>query len=197
MNMKNRFAKHFAFVFFLLYGLRELYFFAGSFVFSDLLRFLLYFVVALSFLKQMATLRADTGLKATFIAFSHLLMPLLFRREDGLALYLGELLTIAGLLFSTIGAIELWESFAVLPALRRIKTAGAYKITRHPIYSGYLLMAVGVCLSNQSFYNWAVLILFGGLTVLRVKMEENILAEDDGYKQYRNIVRYRLIPCIY
>ena len=195
--MKDRLAKHFAFVFFLLYGLRELYFFAGSFEFPDLLRFLLYLVVALSFLKQMASLRADTGFRPTFIAFSHLLMPLFFRREDGAGLYFGELLSVAGLLFSTVGAIELWESFAVLPALRRIKTAGAYKITRHPIYSGYLLTAVGVCLSNQSFYNLTVLVVFGVLTIFRVKMEENILAGDDGYKQYSNVVKYRLVPCVY
>ena len=194
--MKSAGAKYCAALFFLLYGLRELYFFAGNFVFSDLLRVMLYLVVCFSFIKQRGSVRADTGLKATAIAFSHLLVPLFFRRE-GHGLYLGEFLSVLGLLFSTVGAIELWESFAILPAIRRIKTAGAYKITRHPIYSGYILTAMGICLSNLSRYNLAVLFCFGVLTVLRINREESLLASDDGYKQYTNAVKYKLIPCVY
>lgn len=77
-------------------------------------------------------------------------------------------------------------------------TGGPYRIVRHPMYAGILLMSLGMPLLLGSW--WALLpgALNIGLFVVRTTLEDRTLqAELPGYKDYVQKVRYRLIPGIW
>jgi protein-S-isoprenylcysteine O-methyltransferase Ste14 len=74
-------------------------------------------------------------------------------------------------------------------------TTGMYGVVRHPMYSGNVILMIGVALALGSY--WALLIAFAGLAlmVVRILDEEKMLsAELTGYHDYMQKVRYRLVP---
>lgn len=106
-------------------------------------------------------------------------------------------LQIAGMLFHLYAKLSLGRSFGVLPATRRLVTGGAYRWLRHPIYFGYLIAHLGFLLSNFSLQNFIVFLVLYIAQIVRIQREEEILADFPGYGEYRNQVRYRLIPKVY
>jgi protein-S-isoprenylcysteine O-methyltransferase Ste14 len=77
-------------------------------------------------------------------------------------------------------------------------STGLYGIVRHPMYSGNVILMIGIALGLGSY--WALLIVAVGvlLMAVRIKDEENLLTEQlDGYRQYTQQVRYRLVPLIW
>jgi protein-S-isoprenylcysteine O-methyltransferase Ste14 len=81
---------------------------------------------------------------------------------------------------------------------QRVVSTGVYGFVRHPMYLGGILMFTGAPLLVGSWYG----LLTGlGLTVLliaRITREEDMLARDlEGYREYMQNVRYRLIPCLW
>jgi len=77
-------------------------------------------------------------------------------------------------------------------------STGLYGIVRHPMYFGNVILMIGIALGLGSY--WALLlVLFGTLLmVVRILDEEKLLnAELDGYRQYTQKVRYRLVPLLW
>lgn len=75
---------------------------------------------------------------------------------------------------------------------------GLYGIVRHPMYSGSLVMMLGIPLALGSY--WGLLIVVVGVVVLvmRILDEEKLLdAELAGYREYTRQVRYRLVPHVW
>ena len=77
-------------------------------------------------------------------------------------------------------------------------TAGPYGWVRHPGYTGII---VGVLCSTLALGSWLsgvpMLILIGGIMV-RVTNEDRFLAEHlEGYVEYSQRVRYRLLPMVW
>ena len=74
---------------------------------------------------------------------------------------------------------------------------GPYAVVRHPVYSGGLLVAVGIsfALSPWSF------VATGALAVvwaLKARVEERFLGERyPAYDEYCSRTRYRLVPFVY
>jgi len=106
-------------------------------------------------------------------------------------------LIVTGITLSSLSIIELWDSFAVLPSLRKIKSEGMYRIVRHPIYLGYFVSISGIFLNAVSYYNGALVLLFSVFTISRINLEETVLKRSKDYLNYINKVKYRVIPCIY
>jgi protein-S-isoprenylcysteine O-methyltransferase Ste14 len=81
---------------------------------------------------------------------------------------------------------------------QRVVTTGVYGFVRHPMYLGGCLMFIGAPLLLGSV--WGVLTGFA-LTLLlmgRILGEEQMLNRElEGYREYTQQVRYRLIPCIW
>lgn len=81
----------------------------------------------------------------------------------------------------------------------RLVTNGPYRFVRHPGYSAYLLMVLGVAVRFASLVAFAALILFllSGL-LYRMNVEERLLVEVfcDMYRQYQNRTK-RLIPGVW
>lgn len=78
---------------------------------------------------------------------------------------------------------------------QKLVSTGLYGLVRHPMYTGDVIMMVGIPVALGSY--WGLVIVIPGLTVLalRIRDEEKLLrAELDGYRVYTRKVRYRLVP---
>jgi len=80
----------------------------------------------------------------------------------------------------------------------RVATTGPYRFVRHPMYSGSLLMLVGIPLLLGTYRGLAWVLILGGLLALRSVIEERmLLANLEGYADYAAHVRFRLIPAVW
>jgi protein-S-isoprenylcysteine O-methyltransferase Ste14 len=81
---------------------------------------------------------------------------------------------------------------------QRVISTGPYRVLRHPMYSGALLMLIGVPLALGSL--WAMLFVPPMVVVLifRLRDEERFLSVRlPGYAEYCKRTHFRLIPWIY
>lgn len=81
---------------------------------------------------------------------------------------------------------------------QRVITAGPYQYVRHPGYTGNVLAWPGTALALGSW--WAMLPAAGIVLVyiLRTVLEDRTLHEElEGYAEYAQRVRYRLLPGIW
>ena len=75
---------------------------------------------------------------------------------------------------------------------------GVYSLVRHPMYLGASLVFVGAALLLGSVYGLLAGVALVGLLVVRIFGEEKLLAQNlEGYKEYRQKVRYRLVPHVW
>jgi len=75
---------------------------------------------------------------------------------------------------------------------------GVYGFVRHPMYLGASLVFVGAALLLGSVYGLLAGLAIVGLLILRIFGEEKLLARDlEGYKEYLQKVRYRLVPHVW
>jgi len=123
--------------------------------------------------------------------------PFLFEPHEFSLLTQARLLVVLGCVLQIGGMLSLNRSFGMVPARRVVKTAGMYRIVRHPLYSSYLLGFSGYVLSNSSWRNLAVICVVIMLLLLRMVREERVLRQDPAYRAYMERVPYRLIPLIY
>lgn len=101
---------------------------------------------------------------------------------------------ILGIIFSLL---SLGRSFGIVPANRKIKVSGAYKIVRHPIYTSELTFYLGFLLGNFSVRNVIIVMLIIGGQIWRSMAEEKLLSKDSKYSDYLKNVRYRFIPGLF
>jgi len=88
-------------------------------------------------------------------------------------------------------------TIAVYPGQKVVST-GLYARVRHPMYMGALLMFIGIPLSLGSLWGLLVFGLMMPALIWRLLDEEKFLAKNlPGYSEYRNKVRYRLIPFVW
>ena len=77
-------------------------------------------------------------------------------------------------------------------------STGLYGIVRHPMYSAALLLVFGMTLALGSMWATMVAPLMVPILIARIIDEESCLrAELQGYNEYCERVRYRLIPWVY
>jgi protein-S-isoprenylcysteine O-methyltransferase Ste14 len=78
-----------------------------------------------------------------------------------------------------------------------VKVSGVYRLVRHPMYAGYLLVHIGNMLLFPSVFN---LVLYGigwWAQILRLLAEEALLSQDEAYRAYQAKVRWRLLPGLF
>jgi protein-S-isoprenylcysteine O-methyltransferase Ste14 len=113
----------------------------------------------------------------------------------------------AGAVFAAAGAGAalslgwLGASFGVLPAVRGLVERGPYRLVRHPAYACELAM-VGACAgaalaAGAPLTALLVMALAVAAVVVRVRIEERLLAADEGYRCYAARVRWRLLPGVW
>jgi protein-S-isoprenylcysteine O-methyltransferase Ste14 len=75
---------------------------------------------------------------------------------------------------------------------------GPYAYVRHPMYAGAVWLFVGMPLALGSWWPIGLMVLVVPVLLWRLLDEERILVRDlPGYREYRQRVRYRLIPHVW
>ena len=75
---------------------------------------------------------------------------------------------------------------------------GLYGIVRHPMYAVTLLLFLTMPLVLGSWYALIVFAFYPAIIIVRLKDEEALLTKElPGYAQYKQKVKYRLIPFIW
>ena len=75
---------------------------------------------------------------------------------------------------------------------------GLYGIVRHPMYSATLLLFLSMPLVLGSVYSFIIFLAYPFIIAKRIKHEEEFLEKElKGYKEYKQKVKYRLIPFIW
>lgn len=104
---------------------------------------------------------------------------------------------LAGLAVQIAAKVALWRSFGILPANRGVKTGGAYRLLRHPMYAGYMMTHIGFLIGFPSLQNAALYGATFAVQIGRLLREEAVLKQDPAYRDYAARVRYRLIPGLF
>jgi protein-S-isoprenylcysteine O-methyltransferase Ste14 len=116
------------------------------------------------------------------------------------ALLLGAALILTGATLGVAGAFNLGRNLTPLPHPKDEATlvqTGAYRVVRHPIYGGIILMGYGWSLLAQSWAILAYATLIFIFLDLKSRREERWLREKfPGYLGYSKRVR-KLIPFLY
>ncbi|MBE5749192.1 MAG: isoprenylcysteine carboxylmethyltransferase family protein [Clostridiales bacterium] len=75
---------------------------------------------------------------------------------------------------------------------------GLYGIVRHPMYSATLLLFLSMPIILGSLYALVVFLAYPFIIAMRIKNEETLLENElAGYSEYKQKVKYRLIPFIW
>ena len=110
---------------------------------------------------------------------------------------LGVVFAIGGNLIQAWAKLTLRRSFGVAPANRGIKLNGPYRLVRHPMYAGYLLVHIGVLILMFSPINVVIYAIGWWAQILRILAEERLLSRDPAYADYMTKVRWRLVPGVF
>ena len=109
----------------------------------------------------------------------------------------GDVLVAVGL--GVVALVIVQNSYAAatvqVEAGQTVVSTGLYGLVRHPMYTGNVIMMVGIPLALGSY--WGLVFVVPGLIVLasRIRDEEKLLQQDlAGYREYSQKVRYRLVP---
>lgn len=112
----------------------------------------------------------------------------------------GDVLVAAGL--GVVAMVLIQNSYAAstvqVEAGQTVVSTGLYGLVRHPMYTGNVIMLVGIPLALGSY--WGLIFVIPGLIVLavRIRDEETLLREElTGYREYTETVRHRLVPLMW
>jgi protein-S-isoprenylcysteine O-methyltransferase Ste14 len=90
------------------------------------------------------------------------------------------------------------SSIIEVAAEQKVISTGPYALVRHPMYTGALVMFLGTPLALGSWWGLFAMFPITLLMVWRLLGEETFLAENlPGYTDYRQTVRYRLVPFVW
>ena len=81
---------------------------------------------------------------------------------------------------------------------QKVIDTGLYGIVRHPMYTATILMFLAMPLVLGSVIALAVFLIYPAVIAARIGNEEQVLLEGlPGYAEYRQKVKYRLLPFIW
>ena len=81
---------------------------------------------------------------------------------------------------------------------QKVVDTGLYGIVRHPMYAVTLALFLSMPLILGSVISFFVFLAYPFIIAARIKNEEKVLTEGlEGYREYKQKVKYRLIPFIW
>ena len=81
---------------------------------------------------------------------------------------------------------------------QKVIDTGLYGIVRHPMYFATVLLFFSMPLVLGSVYSFLIFLAYPILIAVRIKHEEALLEKElPGYREYKEKVKYRLIPWVW
>ena len=81
---------------------------------------------------------------------------------------------------------------------QKVIDTGLYGIVRHPMYSVTLLLFLSMPIVLGSVYSFLIFLVYPFIIAKRIKGEEEFLEKElVGYREYKQKVKYRLIPVVW
>lgn len=81
---------------------------------------------------------------------------------------------------------------------QKVIDTGLYGVVRHPMYSVTILLFLAMPVVLGSVYSFVIFLFYPFLIVKRLKGEESLLEKElEGYVEYKQKVKYRLIPFVW
>ena len=81
---------------------------------------------------------------------------------------------------------------------QKVIDTGLYGIVRHPMYSATIILFLSIPLILGSLISFFIMLAYIPIIAIRINNEEQILEKGlKGYKEYKQKVRYKLIPFIW
>jgi protein-S-isoprenylcysteine O-methyltransferase Ste14 len=130
---------------------------------------------------------------SVFAAFAIMLIGVLpDRRSRPEAQVIGDVLLGLGMAYSIWALFYLRRSFSILPEARRLVTSGPYALSRHPLYLGEGVAALGLLVTAAGPTAVLLAVAALGAQLLRMRWEESVLTREfPEYAVYaRHVPRY-------
>ena len=81
---------------------------------------------------------------------------------------------------------------------QKVIDTGLYGVVRHPMYTATLLLFLSMPLVLGSLISFVIFLAYPAIIISRLKNEEKFLEKElEGYREYKQKVKYRLIPFIW
>lgn len=81
---------------------------------------------------------------------------------------------------------------------QEVVSTGLYSVVRHPMYMATVLMFMMIPLILSSWISFIIFALYPFVLTFRIRNEEELLTRElKGYKEYKEKVKYRMIPFIW
>ena len=81
---------------------------------------------------------------------------------------------------------------------QKVVDSGLYGIVRHPMYAVTILLFLTMPLILGSIFSFIVFLIYPFIIAKRIKNEEEVLENNlDGYKEYKEKVKYKIVPFIW
>ncbi|PNW29016.1 methyltransferase family protein [Formosa algae] len=129
------------------------------------------------------------------VLFIIYILPLKFvevNLPEGLQ-YFGLLLTSLGFILSLVAVLQINTKISPFPTPKvksTLRTTGAFKISRHPIYTGILAITLGYAMFNASVFKLLIGLSLWVLFYFKSKDEEELLQHMfPEYKTYKTKTR--------
>lgn len=81
---------------------------------------------------------------------------------------------------------------------QKLIDTGLYGIVRHPMYAVTILLFLTMPLVLGSIISFIIFLAYPLIIAKRIKNEEEVLDKDlQGYKEYKNKVKYKILPFLW
>lgn len=81
---------------------------------------------------------------------------------------------------------------------QKVINTGLYGIVRHPMYAATIFLFLSMPLILGSIISFVIFLVYPFIIAKRIKNEEEVLEKElDGYAEYKNKVKYKVIPFIW
>lgn len=116
------------------------------------------------------------------------------------AVYAASALFLLGyVLYAEVLRENVWLSRTIeVQEHQKVVDTGLYGIVRHPMYAATLLLFLAMPLVLASPWSFVVMLFYIPIIAKRIRNEEEVLEQGlEGYKEYKQMVRYKVIPFVW
>ena len=81
---------------------------------------------------------------------------------------------------------------------QKVVDSGLYGIVRHPMYTSTIFLFLSMPLVLGSIFSFIVMLAYPIIIIFRIRNEEKVLERElIGYKEYKEKVKYKLVPYLW